>query len=139
MWHTNLGSSNSNRAYHLSGSTISAVESVSELGIIIAKDFKWVQCITSVTKKASWISFVIQVRKTFKVMNSNNLCKDYTSLITLHLESARPIWCLLLKKDISLVEKIQWKFTNASVTLSNLPCKNQLHTLNLSSYWTYIP
>ena len=92
------------------GATLSPIESVRDLGVLISSDLSWGPHINNMTDSArkisSWILSVFQSRDETTMMTL------YKSLVRSRLEYCSPLWTSNKVEDIMKIEAIQRHFTS---------------------------
>ena len=68
------------------------------------------------------------IYRTFAYKSRDIILPLYKSLLHLYLEYCVQAWCPHLKKDIDLIEKLQWRGTTMIVELKHLPHEEKLQS-----------
>ena len=104
------------------------------IGVHLSPDFKTSTHCAKIAAAASSRSFL--VLKSFSSNDATLLIRAYKTYVRPLLESATPVWTPYLKKDITLVEKVQAAFTRKVCLRCGIPFENysgRLIALNLHS------
>ena len=113
------------------GSSLTPVDLVRDLGVLITPDLSWTAHITnmidSARKMSSWVLSVFQSRDPETMMTL------YLSFIRSRLEYACPLWCPSKVEDIMKIESIQRHFTSKIDGCSELHYWDRLSKLQLMS------
>ena len=91
--------------YHLSGTMLEWVNSITYLGVKITHKLCWSDHITSADAKANRILSLL--RRSMYGCNKEAKKRAYVALVRLHLEYCSPVWNPHLKKDCDKLEKVQ--------------------------------
>ena len=92
-------------SYHLSGTTLEWVNSITYLGVKITHKLCWSDHITSTAAKANRILSLL--RRSMYGCNKEAKKRAYVALVRPHLEYCSPVWNPHLKKDCDKLEKVQ--------------------------------
>ena len=107
------------------------VGSEKDLGVIIDKDLKFSDHITSITVKALRVLFTI--KRTIITRNSEVILKLYKALVRPLLEYAQVVWQPRLLQDCHKIERVQRLATKLITNVRNLPYNERLRALKLPS------
>ena len=102
-----------------------------DLGLYVASNWKPSAHIAKVAAKAN--SMLGRIRHTFTFMNAIMFMKLYPSLVRTHMEYAVQAWSPQLKKDITLLEKVQQRATRLVPEIRELDYDSRLVSLGLTS------
>jgi len=115
--------------YNINGQPIKCLEQHKDLGVIFTSDFNWTAHYTSICAKAYRTLGLI--RRTFKVTSTEAKKNLYISLVRSQLVYCSPIWRPQLIKDVTLLERIQWKATKYILSDYTSTYKSRLEQLHL--------
>ncbi|XP_022814459.1 uncharacterized protein LOC111348180 [Spodoptera litura] len=126
-----IGTSNPRLTYKLCNAELTGVKVQTDLGVKITEDLKWEEHITSITKKAK--SLVYLIRKAFGVLTPEMMLKIHKTFVRPILEYAFQVWSPYFVKDIEHLEKVQRSFTKIPRALKQHPYEERLKVLNLTT------
>ena len=104
-----IGSFSSKFNYKISGATLSYVNSIKVLGIIVNTNLSYSTHCCAISKKASQRANM--VLRAFQTRNLDSLVTVFKTFVWLKLEYATPVWSPHLIKSKKLAELVQRKFT----------------------------
>ena len=126
-----MGHSNDGTNYQLGGETIPHDSQEKDLGVIISEDCKTSkQCVAAANKAMGKLRVI---KRTFKYFNTDCFAILYKTYIRPHLEYCIQAWSPSLKKDITILERVQRRATKLIPALRSLPYPERLAELNLYS------
>ena len=96
---------NSEPQYFLCGNQLKSVSNVKDLGIHITSNLSWSLQANKCANKANNVLGFIS--RTVGPQNSELFSKLYKNLVRPILEYCSPVWCPCLKKDSTILEKLQ--------------------------------
>jgi hypothetical protein len=105
-----------------------------DLGIYISDDLKWKNNAQMAAAKAN--SMLGQLKRSINYWDNQKLRLLYTSYVRPHLEYASAVCCPYLVKDIKILEEVQKRATKLVPGLRNLPYKDRLIALNITTLET---
>ena len=129
-----IGGRNLNELYNMEGRPLESVHEEHDLGIMITKDLKCCKQCLNAAKAANKILGMIT--RTFTYISVEIIYQLYKSLVRPRLEYCIQAWCLHLRKDIDLLEKVQRRATRLIYSLHDLPCYDRLKRLKLTTLVT---
>ena len=109
MFRNEIGSFSSKFHYKIIGTTLSYVNSIKDLGIIVDTNLSYSTHCCAISKKASQRANV--VLRAFQTRNLDSLVTAFKTFVRPILEYATPVWSPHLIKSKKLVELVQRKFT----------------------------
>ena len=104
-----IGSFSSKFNYKINGTTLSYVNSIKDLGIIVDTNLSYSTHCCAISKKASRRANMIL--RAFQTRNLDSLVTVFKTFVRPILEYATPVWSPHLIKSKKLVELVQRKFT----------------------------
>ena len=125
------GKNNPNHTYKIDNSDLTTDSEEKDLGITFDKALTFSNQIHQICAKAN--SRVGLIKKTFTNLNKNIIRLLHKSLVRPLLEYGSVIWSPHLKKDIIEIEKIQRRMTKLAPEIRNLPYKDRLQELKLTT------
>ena len=114
--------------------TIQMTSSEKDLGIILSNNMKFNQQASHAANKASIA--LGQLKRTFRFWTPKTFKLLYTTFVRPHLEYSASAWSPYLKKDISIIERVQRRATKIVPSIKGLPYDKRLIALNLTSLET---
>lgn len=126
-----IGKSNPRLTYNLNSTSLMETKVQTDLGVKIAEDLKWEEHITSTTKKAKTLIYLI--RKAFGNLTPDMVLRIHKTFIRPILEYAFQAWNPYFAKDIELLEKVQRRFTKIPRTLKHRRYEERLKMLRLTT------
>jgi len=115
--------------YRIGDDLIPNVDSLTDLGITMDCNIKFSEHISNIVRKAASRCYLI--RKCFISKDTPTLVKAFKIYVRPLLEYNSPVWSPHLLKDITLIEKVQRRFTKYMKGLFNMPYSDRLKVLNL--------
>jgi hypothetical protein len=130
-----VGKGNPCNQYYMGDVLLPSVESEKDLGVIVSKNWKWNDHITSCINKANsmiaWVTRSVITRKLETMLNI------YKSMIRPHIEYCVQLWSPLPRHGnwelILAIEDIQRKFTRLIDNIGLLPYSARLEKLGLTT------
>ncbi|KAI8516632.1 hypothetical protein Bbelb_052130 [Branchiostoma belcheri] len=119
-------------SYHMSDTTITSVDSMPDLGVIVQSDLQWNSHILKMVARAN--SMTGFIKRTVGFNSSTDVRKAlYTTLVRSILEYCSPLWSPQSRKLMSLVEGVQRRATKfiLGAHSNTLTYKERLSTLGL--------
>ena len=102
-----------------------------DLGIQLSDDLKWhTQAITAANKANSVLGML---KRTIVYWNEKISKQLYVTYVRPHLEYAAPAWNPYRKHDEKMIENIQRRATKLAPSLKNIPYKDRLSKLGLTT------
>ena len=129
-----LGNSNPHNQYILNGTTLPPVNNASDLVVTVDSDLKFSIHCTSVSKRASIVSYLIH--DIFHVKKTDTLMRAYKTYCRPILEYASVVWNPYLIRDVNRLESVQRSFTRRIPQVRNLEYKQRMCALSLESLQT---
>jgi hypothetical protein len=126
-----IGTKNPKVTYSLDGAYLKPVNEQKDLGITISCDLKWEKHLISIVKRANSLTYLI--RKSFSHLPHDLLIKIYKTYVRPVLEYGYQIWNPYFEKDISMLERVQRRFTKLGNGLRNLTYEERLSVLGLTT------
>ena len=113
------------------GEPLEEVNSEKDLGVVFSSDLKVdLHCRESYSKANRMLGLI---SRTIRYRNPNILLNLYKSLVRPHLDYCSSVWNPYYSKDISLLERVQHRFTRLFSELRSLPYEERLRQLGLWS------
>ena len=122
---------NSNINCHLGQDIIGVSNSVSDLGITVDPHLRFNEHIVKISRKAHQRANLIH--RCFVSKQRDLLVRAFITYVRPLLEYNSPIWSPVLKKDITVIESVQRKFTKRIPGMSGLSYYHRLRSLSLDS------
>ena len=114
-----------------SGDTLSPVQQLKDLGVIVSSDLSWTPHINTICSKARTVaSWVLSV---FRTRDRQTMLTLYKSLVRSQLEYCCPLWNPSNIADIQELEGVQRTFTSRIYGVQHLNYWNRLKSLGLMS------
>lgn len=128
-----FGFDNPCRNYLLDDVLIKNVDSISDLGVIVAKNLKPSdQCLKACARARKMLAVI---KLAFKFLDIITLTQLYKSYVRPLLEYCSIVWCPFYVKDIDLLENVQRRFTRILPDFREAPYKDRLVSYNLLSLY----
>ena len=128
-----FGRTNQLYTYFWGTNTLTALNSITDLGIVVDSDLSFNCQNTEVVKKATMVSILIS--RTISSRSPEVYLKLFFSLVRPILEYAVEVWWPYLHKHIIAIEKVQRRFTKHIIGLNALSYRDRLQQLNIPSLW----
>ena len=126
-----MGGTNQGTEYKLGGEVIPHDTEEKDLGVIITEDGKSSrQCAAAANKAMCKLRII---KRTFKHYDKKCFTMLYRTYIRPHLEYAVQAWCPYLKKDITMLEKVQRRATKLIPSIRHLSYTERLRATKLYS------
>lgn len=111
-----FGNSNKKFVYNIGGTNMEQVSEIRDLGVMIQDNLKpSLQC----HKAAKCANSILgQIKRTFSYRTRDIFVKLYKMYVRPHLEYAVQVWNPWMKKDITILERVQRRATRMIVGLS---------------------
>jgi hypothetical protein len=126
-----MGRNNPNIKYALDGIELKSVEEEDDLGVKFKNTLSFSGQCEKVVSKVNGI--VRMIYKTISSRSAKVLIPLFKSLVRPKLEYCIQVWRPSLKQDISLIERVQRRFTRAIKEVKGLKYKERLDYLGLNS------
>ena len=124
-----LGRNNKKYLYMMGNNLINVSSEEKDLGVIVCDDMSWAKQVDSCAKKAYRV--IGMIKNTFTYINKEMFIVLYQTLVRPHLEYCYQVWNPYLKKDITVLEKVQRRATKIVPELHDLSYEERLRALNL--------
>ena len=129
--HISLRNTNPRYEYFLNDMALEETNMEKDLGIYVTSNWRSSAHVAKAAAKAN--SVLGRIRHTFTFMNKHIFLKVYPSLVRTHLEYAVQAWSPQLKKDITVLEKVQKRATRLVPELRGLSYEQRLVQLGLTT------
>ena len=126
-----LGRKNPKNTYSMNGANIEETMEEKDLGVLIDNELEFGKHIKSIVGRAN--SVLGMIRIVFNHMNKKMFLNLYTALIRPLLEYCVQVWSPHLMKYKNLIEGVQRRATKLVPELKNLPYKERLNKLKLTT------
>ena len=126
-----LGSKNPDLEYNIDGVILESTTKCKDLGVLVTSDCKFSSHIQNISKIGYLKSRLIL--SIFQSKNTELLLRAYKAYIRPVLEYCSVVWSPYLIKDISVLEKVQKRFTKKILKDKSLSYCKKLELLNLES------
>ena len=124
-----MGNTNKGTSYHLGNEQIPHVSEERDLGVFITEDCKTTkQCAAAASKAMAQLRII---KRTFTYYDQKCFTILYKTYIRPHLEYCIQAWSPSLKKDVTVLEKVQRRATKIIPSLKNKTYTERLIELNL--------
>ena len=124
-----MGFANPGGSYMMDGVTLEEIEQEKDLGVYITNDCKPSTQCTKAAQKA--MNSLRVIKRTFKHFDQEAFQIIYRTYIRPHLEYCVPTWNPGMRKDISILEKVQRRATKLVPELKELQYEERLEALGL--------
>lgn len=112
---------------------IKNVDSISDLGVIVAKNLKPSdQCLKACARAHRMLAVI---KLAFKFLDITTLTHLYKTYVRPLLEYCSIVWCPFYVRDIDLLEKVQRRFTRILPDFREAPYRDRLAHYNLLSLY----
>ena len=125
------GRCNIGHSYKMQGQLLNEAVSEKDLGVTFTNDLKVATQCKEVYAKANQMLGLVS--RTIQFRNPSVLMNLYKSLVRPHLDYCSTVWSPQYRKDISLLERVQHRFTRLFPHLRELPYEERLRRLGLWS------
>ena len=115
--------------YQLNGHELEHVFMEKDLGVLLDQELKYSEHIAEKVKKAN--SMMGLMRISFSYLGPDMFNILYTSFVRPHLEYAQAVWSPHLRRDVTLIERVQRRATKLVEGLRVFSHTERLQTLNL--------
>ena len=122
---------NCHHNYEINNKELENTSEVKHLGIIVDKNFRFLNHVIDKINKANQIMGII--RRTMVYINNHNFNQIYTSLVRPHLKYGNVVWSPFLKSDITLIENVQRRAKGYIPDINELGYQDRIEVLNLLS------
>ena len=113
------------------GKSLTPVDELKDLGVIVSSDLSWRPHISSIVQRAR--SVAAWVFSVFKARDVTTMMTLFKSLVRCHLEYCCPLWHPSSVADIKLLEGVQRTFTSKIYGVQHLNYWQRLQALGLMS------
>jgi len=129
-----MGNTNQGVEYRLGDEVIPYDTEEKDLGVIISEDAKSTrQCAAAASKAMGKLRVI---KRTFKHFDKKSFTMLYKAYVRPHLEYSVQAWCPYLKKDITMLEKVQRRATKIIPGIRHLSYPERLQQMGLYSLET---
>ena len=132
-----IGHNNSRANYSLCGQSLSAVDTVSDLGVVVSSDLSVTKQVDAVVAKAN--RFVGFIRRHLRFLDPSSIETIYKSYVRPLAEYCIQAWRPWLIKDVTRLEQVQRRVTKMVPEFRNLSYDDRRKRLNLPTVperWT---
>ena len=112
---------------HINSEPVQTTSKARDLGVLVTNNLKWSSHISHIHSVTSHLSYI--VLRTFSTNNICTLLKIYVTYIRPTLEYNSSVRSPYLKKDITLIESVQKRFTRNVFIRCNLPFNSYVDRL----------
>jgi len=124
-----IGKQNPQISYFFGNEQIENATHMRDLGVTISSDLRFSVHINKLVRVAS--NTANSILRSFLHKDRRFLMKLFATFVRPKLEYASVVWSPLIKKEISLIEKVQRKFTKKMHGMSHLSYKERLSALGV--------
>lgn len=127
-----MGPNNPHRRYSLRGIPIPVARNHSDLGLIVTDNLNWSDHILHCVNKTKKSIFLI--KRAFGRCDPSTCATLYKMYVRPILEFAGPVWCPVLCRDSSLLEKVQRSVTRLPYGIARPSYEERLSLMHLSTF-----
>ena len=126
-----VGKNNPHLEYTMNDAVLGTVKEEKDLGILISDTLTFSSHIGKIAAKANSVLGII--RRTFSYFSTESFLILYKAYVRPQLEYCVQAWAPYLKKDKTILEKVQRRATKLVPEIANLPQRERLRKLKITT------